>query len=60
MGADLEDFAASQANDDIGIPNGGNAMGDEQCGPPLGESLQLPQNLLFGLHVDAGKGIIED
>src|SRR5436309_4343464 len=55
------DYAAAVKNGDaVGVAHRGNAVGDEYRGPALHDFAQMIENLVFGLSVDAGKGIIQN
>jgi hypothetical protein len=60
VGAQLADAAVDQDGNAIGIARGGNAVGDEKGGSALHLRPQAVEDLVFGIGVYAGQGVVED
>ena len=60
MGAALDDAAVFQHHDHIGVLYGGEAVGDDENGASLHQTVHAPLYHGFGMGVDAGGGFVED
>ena len=59
VGAALDDAAFVQDHDQIGVANGGEAVGDDEAGAVVQDLDQCLLNLIFGLGVYVGGGFIK-
>src|ERR1043166_3860743 len=57
--AALDDAAVVEDDDVVGVLHRGDAMGDDQHGPPLPDLAQRPQDALLGLRVDGAQRVVE-
>ena len=60
MRAELDDAAADQHRNLVRVTHRRDAVRDEERGATLHDALQLAQDLLLGVGVDAGKSVIQD
>ena len=60
MRAALDDAAPLQDEDLVGVPDGAQALGDDEGGPPGHQGAQRLLDLLLGLGVDARGGVVQD
>jgi hypothetical protein len=60
MGAAFDDFAVAQDEDEVGVADGAEAMGDDEAGAAGHEPVQGLLDETFGRGVDAGGGFVED
>ena len=60
VGTLFDDAAVVEDDDEVGIADSGEAVGDDECGAPLHQSVHAP--LYEGLRagVDAAGGLVED
>lgn len=60
VGAAFDDAAVIEDHDDVGILNGGEAVGDDEDGAAFHEGIHAALNEGFGTGVDGGGGFIKD
>ena len=60
MAALLDDIAVLHKQDDVRVPDGGEAVGDHKAGPPLHQLFHGLANLHFGAGIHAGSGLVQD
>ena len=60
VAAQLYDSAVIEHGDLVGIADGGDAVGDEQCGGGRSVVAQPAEDALFGVGVHAGQCVVED
>ena len=58
--AAFDDPALIEDQNLVGLHDRGEAMGDDQAGPPLGGKIELCLNRLLGLGVERRSGLVED
>ena len=59
MPSALHDMAFIQHNDFIGIDDGGQAMGNHQCGPAAGHAFNRILNIFFGKAIECRGRLIQ-
>jgi len=60
VGAEFYDAAAVEDRDAVGVANGGDAVGDEDCGASLHDFAEVVEDFVFSVSVNAGEGVVED
>ena len=60
MSSPLDDFPVAHVEDLVGSLDRRDAMRNEKCGPASHELLQRTEDLILGLDIHAGEGIVED
>jgi len=46
--------------DAVGVADGGHTMGDEDSGASAHDFPEMVEDLVFGVGVDTGQGVVED
>src|SRR5208282_2829254 len=60
VGAQFHDASLVKDGDRVGVADGGNAVGDEDSRASAHDFAEMVEDLIFGVGVDAGEGIVED
>ena len=60
MVPNLRHISMVQDNNLVGVPNCGEAVGDDDRGAPLEHSLQGPLYQQLGIGVDVGGGLVQN
>jgi hypothetical protein len=60
VGALLHHAAAVQDDDDVGVPERSQPVGDQQAGSPGPVLGERPVDLVLRLRVETGAGLVED